>query len=74
MEHLFIGHKDEARGCLGAILAFISPFLTDLGLIIQVIAGLGGLILLAYSIRHKHIQLKKELKELKKLEDDEKNI
>lgn len=74
MEQLLITHKDEIRGCIGAIMAFVSPFLTDLGLIIQVIAGLGGLVLLGYSIAHKHTQLRQEIRKLKKMEEDEENF
>lgn len=51
-------------GIIGAILAFISPWLTELGLIVQIMAGIGGLILVGFGIYYKRLQIKKLKKEL----------
>jgi hypothetical protein len=56
------------KGLTGLLLAVTSPYLDFLTVGIQVVAGLGGLVLLYLSIRHKLLQEKAEHLRIKELQ------
>lgn len=48
----------ETNGIIGMILALLMPYIEVLHVVIQLFAGLGGLVLLGFSIYHKYLQIK----------------
>lgn len=61
-------------GVLGAIMSVIFPLLDYLNPMLQTLGALGGLILLAFTIKHKIVQIKIDKKKLNKSDsngDDE---
>lgn len=56
-------------GILGTVMAFVSQWLDTLNVLIQLIAGVGGLALLFYSIQVKRLEKRKLKKELNEKED-----
>lgn len=61
----------EVKGTIGLILTIISPFLDYFGIIIQVLGGIGGLILLIISIQSKLLEKKQREIEIKKSLEEE---
>lgn len=59
-----IQDNHHTHGLLGFILAFLSPWIGELGLIVQTLAGILGLVLLIHAIRHKRLEIKKLKKEI----------
>lgn len=58
---------NEINGCIGFIMSIFFPLMETFGILVQILGGVGGLILLVLSIRHKILQGK-----LTQMEIDEK--
>ena len=63
-------HIDEIRGLMGFIITMIFPSLTSIEISLRIIGALFGLVLLVYSIIHKHLQVKYEKQKIKNLNDE----
>ena len=63
-------YSDEIKGIIGMVLSIGVPSITMIEGSIRLIAGIAGLLLLFYSIRHKIIQTSVLKLEKQKLQDE----
>lgn len=59
-----ISENSPTYGLVGFVIAILSPLVSELGIVIQVLAGLCGLILMIHAIFYKRLQIKKLKKEM----------
>lgn len=67
-------YTNEITGGTGALIAVIAPLIHYCGIAIQILGGIGGLVLVAFSIHHKRLQVRREKMEIDRINRNEEEL